>query len=66
MKSNYPEIQQDRQKAYDLLVNSHANWTLVRVPFIEFSNAKGDVAIDINDCLCDKSYDNKAPFIYST
>lgn len=54
MKLNYPVIQEDRQKAYSLLVNSNVNWTLVRVPFIEFSNAKGNVAADLNDCLGDK------------
>ena len=54
MKLNYPVIHEDRQKAYSLLVNSNINWTLVRVPFIEFSNAKGNVAADLNDCLGDK------------
>jgi len=54
MKSNYPEIQKDRQKAYSLLVNSNFNWTLVRVPFIKFNDAQGDVAVSLNDCLGDK------------
>lgn len=54
MKSNYPEIQEDRQRAYNLLVDSAINWTLVRVPIIEFDNAQGDVVVHLNDCLGDK------------
>ena len=54
MKSNYPVIQEDRQKAYSLLVNSNINWTLVRVPLIEFNDAKGEAIVDLNDCLGDK------------
>jgi putative NADH-flavin reductase len=29
MKTNFPVIQEDRQKTYDLLVNSNVDWTLV-------------------------------------
>jgi len=54
MKLNYPVIQKDRQKAYGLLVGSTINWTLVRVPFIEFNNVIGDVTADLSDCLGDK------------
>jgi putative NADH-flavin reductase len=54
MKANFPIIQEDRQKAYTLLVKSDVNWTLVRVPFINFSNGTGDVNVSLDDCMGDK------------
>lgn len=54
MKSNFPTIQEDRQKAYILLVESDADWTLVRVPFINFDNGTGDVNVNLYDCLGNK------------
>ena len=50
MKTNYPEIHADRQKSYELLEQSPVNWTLVRVPFIEFQEASGDLAVNHEDC----------------
>ncbi|WP_394775179.1 NAD(P)-dependent oxidoreductase [Flavobacterium sp.] len=54
MKANFPVIQQDRQKAYDLLVESKVNWTQVRVPFIEFTDISSAISVNIEDCLGDK------------
>lgn len=54
MKANFPVIQEDRQKTYNLLVESKVNWTLVRVPFIEFTDASTEVAVSLEDCLGDK------------
>ena len=54
MKTNFPIIQEDRQKAYDFLVKSNINWTQVRVPFIEFSDVNSDIAVNVEDCLGDK------------
>ncbi|WP_035652884.1 NAD(P)-dependent oxidoreductase [Flavobacterium sp. ASV13] len=54
MKTNFPIIQEDRQKAYDLLVQSDVNWTQVRVPFIEFTDNSSEVVVDLEDCLGDK------------
>jgi putative NADH-flavin reductase len=54
MKANFPVIQQDRQKAYDLLVESDVNWTQVRVPFIEFTDIDTEISINTEDCLGDK------------
>lgn len=51
MKANFPVIQDDRQKAYDLLVHSTVNWTLVRVPFIDFTDGSGNVRVNLEDCL---------------
>jgi putative NADH-flavin reductase len=54
MKANFPTIQEDRQKAYTLLVESDIDWTLVRVPFINFDNGEGDVNVNLDDCLGSK------------
>jgi putative NADH-flavin reductase len=51
MKANFPIIQEDRQKAYNLLVESNMNWTLVRVPFINFNSGTGDVNVGLDDCM---------------
>jgi putative NADH-flavin reductase len=54
MKSNFPEIHNDRQKAYSILSASELNWTFVRVPFIEFSESSGELAVNLEDCPSDK------------
>lgn len=54
MKTNFPLIQEDRQKAYTLLEKSDVNWTQVRVPFIEFSDNSSKIAVNLEDCLGDK------------
>lgn len=66
MKANFPVIQEDRQKAYDLLVASTINWTHVRVPFIEFNDLSGEISISLEDCLGDKiNANNIAGFMIS-
>ena len=54
MKANFPTIQEDRQKAYSLLVESNINWTLVRVPFINFNSGTSDVNVGLDDCRGNK------------
>lgn len=54
MKTNYPVIQEDRQKTYDLLVNSNVDWTMVRVPFIEFTDVNSEIIANLEDCPGDK------------
>lgn len=54
MKSNFPLIQEDRQKAYALLEKSNVNWTQVRVPFIEFTDNSSEIIVNVEDCLGDK------------
>jgi len=54
MKANFPVIQEDRQKAYDLLVASNVNWTQVRVPFIEFNDLSTEISVSLEDCSGDK------------
>ncbi len=50
MKANFPGIHADRQKSYSLLEQSSVNWMLVRVPFIEFQDARGELAVSLSDC----------------
>ena len=50
MKTKFPEVQEDRQKTYTYLLHSDTQWTLVRVPLIEFTEAKRNVAVDLEDC----------------
>jgi hypothetical protein len=50
MKANFPEIHADRQKSYALLEQSLLDWTLVRIPFIEFQEACGEIAVNLEDC----------------
>lgn len=54
MKANFPVIQEDRQKAYNLLVESDVSWTQVRVPFIEFTNEISKISVSLEDCPGDK------------
>ena|SRR5688572_20138182 len=51
MKANFPSIQEDRQNAYNALLESVLDWTLVRVPMIEFTKAGADLLVDLEDCL---------------
>lgn len=50
MKTNFPEIQKDRQLAYQLLAENRVNWTLVRVPMIEFTEKKSEIETGLFDC----------------
>jgi len=50
MKMNFPVIQEDRQKTYSILSTSDVDWTLVRVPFIDFTDSKGEIVVSLEDC----------------
>jgi uncharacterized protein YbjT (DUF2867 family) len=50
MKATFPEIHEDRQRAYAILDQSPLNWTLVRVPFIEFNDERRDLKVSLTDC----------------
>ena len=51
MKANFPAMQRDRQKAYRALLESPLDWTLVRVPMIEFTETGGNLTVNCEDCL---------------
>lgn len=54
MKSTYPIIHEDRQRAYEVLAESQVDWTLVRVPFIVFTDERGATNSDLVDCSGEK------------
>jgi hypothetical protein len=54
MKTNFPEIQKDRQLTYDILVDSEIDWTQVRVPLIVFSDDSSEISVNTEDCLGEK------------
>jgi putative NADH-flavin reductase len=54
MKTNFPEIQKDRQFTYDLLVDSKIDWTQVWVPLIVFSDESSEITVNLEDCLGEK------------
>ena len=54
MKTNFSEIQKDRQLTYDLLAESKIDWTQVRVPLIIFSDETAQISVNLEDCLGEK------------
>lgn len=50
MKKNFPLIQEDRQNAYRILGESEVSWTMIRVPFIEFTDTLGETVTSLEDC----------------
>ncbi|TLF43195.1 NAD(P)-dependent oxidoreductase [Maribacter aurantiacus] len=54
MKANFSETHADRQKTYSILEKSDVNWTMVRVPLIEFSGNYGSVISSLEDCKGEK------------
>lgn len=54
MKANFPITHSDRQKSYSILAASELDWTLIRVPLIEFSDLKYEIGVSLEDCIGDK------------
>lgn len=50
MKANFPGIQQDRQNAYSILSTCNVDWTMVRVPMIDFAAGTGNFKVSLYDC----------------
>ena len=50
MTENFPLIQEDRQQAFATIANSDIDWTLVRVPMIEFTEGRNNLSLDLKDC----------------
>jgi len=53
MYTNYPKSTLDRQREYDLLVESELDWTLVRLPMIELTSEQKETSTSLEDCLGD-------------
>ena len=54
MYTNFPESTKDRQYEYELLVESHSDWTLVRLPLIIMTDERLETKTSLEDCLGDK------------
>jgi len=54
MKKTYPVSTANKQSEYDILTTSNIDWTLVRLPLIEQTDARGQLNISLEDCLGDK------------
>lgn len=64
MKANYPISTQNKQEEYEILSESTADWTLVRLPMIEQTDEVSEINISLEDCPGDKiSATNLANFL---
>jgi putative NADH-flavin reductase len=50
MRQNFPDAVADRQKAYDILMESDIDWTMIRLPWIEQTDERRGVIVDLHDC----------------
>jgi putative NADH-flavin reductase len=50
MKLLFKNIIKDKQKEYEILLESDLEWTVVRVPFIELTESKQKFLISLTDC----------------
>ena len=50
MYKNYPKSTDDKQLEYRLLLKSNLDWTLVRLPLIEETDATNEIKVSISDC----------------
>lgn len=54
MKKTYPVSTANKQLEFDILSNSTMDWTLVRLPLIEQTDERRQVAVSLQDCHGDK------------
>lgn len=54
MKTNFPEASADKQRVYQLLSESDVNWTMVRLPMIEYHSFPGRIKVSLADVPGDK------------
>jgi putative NADH-flavin reductase len=50
MYQNYPETTADKQKEYELLMESNLDWTLVRLPLIHLTDESFKTETSLTDC----------------
>lgn len=50
MKLSFPATIADKQQEYALLLQSHLDWTVVRLPMIEQTSSLGVVKVSLTDC----------------
>jgi hypothetical protein len=54
MYTNFPLTTTDKQKEYNILKESDLSWTMVRLPLIEQTEVRANVAVDSEDCPGDR------------
>jgi putative NADH-flavin reductase len=54
MKINYPKTTADKQTEWEILNDSDLDWTLVRLPLIEFTENKNEIRVSLIDCPGEK------------
>lgn len=54
MYENYPIPTKNRQAEYELVAASSLDWTLVRLPLIEQTDARNPIQTSLEDCEVDK------------
>jgi putative NADH-flavin reductase len=54
MRQNFPDAVADRQKSYDILMESDIDWTMIRLPWIEQTDERRGVTVDLQDCPGEK------------
>lgn len=54
MYENYPISTKNRQTEYEILSASNLDWTLVRLPLIEQTDARNSIKTSLEDCEGDK------------
>ena len=54
MKQTFPVVVADKEKAVELLQQSNIDWTIVRLPWIEETEEKKQLLVDLQDCLGEK------------
>lgn len=50
MLTNYPETTKNKQQEYELLTQSNADWTMIRLPMILQTDDETDITISTEDC----------------
>ncbi|RWX02297.1 NAD(P)-dependent oxidoreductase [Flavobacterium cerinum] len=50
MYTNYPLTTQDKQLEYSILTKSTIDWTLIRLPMIEQTDAECEIQVNMEDC----------------
>ena len=66
MRQNFPDAVADRQKAYEILAESKIDWTILRLPWIEQTNERRGIVVDLYDSPGEKiSTTDLANFVIS-
>jgi len=50
MKTTFPVVVADKQKAYEILTASNIDWTVVRLPWIEQTDERRGLLVNLQDC----------------